>query len=136
MSRELFGGAISMYIPPSFEDVSNVRDVPDNQEVFADLNTDQSIIVEILQFVHQASNEDAARYHFESVANDNDAEDYSTIHQITQLTPQEVPSLPPDTQMYFCTGKQSVAKFNETDPDAPKSSSRQTSQVENVQIGF
>jgi hypothetical protein len=40
---------------------SDVRNVPDNQEVFADVNTDQSIIIEILQFVHQAANEDAAR---------------------------------------------------------------------------
>ena len=34
------------------------------------------------------------RYHFDSVANDNDAEDFSAIHQITQLTSQEVPNLP------------------------------------------
>lgn len=41
---------------------SNVRNVPDNQEVFADVNTDQSIIVEILEFVKQVANEDAAKY--------------------------------------------------------------------------
>ncbi|PKC05310.1 Ran-interacting Mog1 protein [Rhizophagus irregularis] len=62
MDKELFGGSISMYIPPSFEDISNVRNVPDNQEVFADVNTDQSIIVEILEFVKQVANEDAAKY--------------------------------------------------------------------------
>ena len=40
---------------------SDIRSVPDNQEVFVDVNTDQSIIIEILQLVHQATNEDAAR---------------------------------------------------------------------------
>lgn len=39
-----------------------MRNVPDNQEVFADVNTDQSIIVEILEFVKQVTNEDAAKY--------------------------------------------------------------------------
>lgn len=39
-----------------------MRNVPDNQEVFADVNTDQSIIVEILEFVKQVANEDAAKY--------------------------------------------------------------------------
>jgi hypothetical protein len=34
------------------------------------------------------------RYHFDSVATDNDAEDFNVIHQITQLTSQEVPNLP------------------------------------------
>ncbi|RIA96093.1 hypothetical protein C1645_733580 [Glomus cerebriforme] len=167
MARELFGGAISMYIPPSFGDVSDVRNVPDNQEVFTDVNTDQSIIIEILQFVHQAANEDVARYHFDSVATDNKAEDFSIIHKITQLTSQEVPNLPPNTPMYFCTGQQSVAKFNETDLNAHNlvsiylavfrfpnydtdivitynipiligatSSSRQTAQEGNIQVGL
>jgi len=48
-----------------------VRNVPDNQEVFADVNTDQSIIVEILQFVHQVTNDDAARYAVKCIKNDN-----------------------------------------------------------------
>ncbi|CAB4384803.1 unnamed protein product [Rhizophagus irregularis] len=167
MDKELFGGSISMYIPPSFEDISNVRNVPDNQEVFADVNTDQSIIVEILEFVKQVANEDAAKYHFDSIASDNDAENFNTIHQITQLTSQEIPNLPSDTPMYFCTGQQSVAKFNEKDPSARNlvniymalfrfpnydtdivitynipiligaaSSSRQTAQEGNIQVGF
>ncbi|GBC04640.1 hypothetical protein RclHR1_00580005 [Rhizophagus clarus] len=140
-----------MHIPPSFEDVSDVRKVPDNQEAFADVNTDQSIIIEILEFVKQTTNDDAA----------------STIQQITQLTSQEVPNLPSDTLMYFCTGQQSVAKFNEKDPNARNlvniylallrlpnydtdivitynipiligaaSSSRQTAQEGNIQVGF
>ncbi|CAG8475340.1 32077_t:CDS:2 [Racocetra persica] len=58
-SRGLFGGAIVADIPSRFSDVSEIREVADNQEVFADINSDQSIIIEILQYVNEPSNEDA-----------------------------------------------------------------------------
>ncbi|CAG8540100.1 28019_t:CDS:2 [Dentiscutata erythropus] len=57
--RELFGGAIVAHIPSTFIDVSEIRDIADNQEVFANVNSDQSIIIEILQYVNEPSNEDA-----------------------------------------------------------------------------
>lgn len=44
----LFGGAMSAAIPARFVDASRFREVPDNQEVLVDPDTDQSIIVEIL----------------------------------------------------------------------------------------
>lgn len=46
--RDLFGGAMTMKIPSRLTDVSDFRPVPDNQEVFADGDTDQSIIIEIM----------------------------------------------------------------------------------------
>ena len=46
--QPLFGGAISIACPARFEDVSDVRPVPDHQEVYTDGVTDQSFIVEIL----------------------------------------------------------------------------------------
>lgn len=39
---------------------SNVRQVPDNQEVFVDMDTQQSLIIELLEPV-EAVNEDLAR---------------------------------------------------------------------------
>lgn len=39
---------------------SNVRQVPDNQEVFVDMETQQSLIIELLEPV-EAVNEDIAR---------------------------------------------------------------------------
>ena len=33
--------------------VSDVREIPDNQEVFAHSHTDQSIIIEILEYVQE-----------------------------------------------------------------------------------
>lgn len=48
-TRALFGGAITCSLPCSYTDVSTVRGVPDNQEVFADAAADASIIVELLE---------------------------------------------------------------------------------------
>ncbi|KAI3738985.1 hypothetical protein L2E82_29310 [Cichorium intybus] len=39
--RRLFGGAISTTLPLRFEDVSNIREVPDHQEVFVDPARDE-----------------------------------------------------------------------------------------------
>ena len=40
---------------------SDIRHVPNNQEVYADAATDQSIVVEILELVAEATGEDSAR---------------------------------------------------------------------------
>jgi hypothetical protein len=44
--RNLYGGAITLDIPARFKDVSALREIPDNQEVFVDIDTDQSFILE------------------------------------------------------------------------------------------
>ncbi len=46
--RDLFGGAITLACPRRLIDVSDFRPVPDNQEVFADGSSDQSLVVEIV----------------------------------------------------------------------------------------
>ncbi|KAG9302234.1 hypothetical protein G9A89_008724 [Geosiphon pyriformis] len=116
---QLFGGACLANIPPHFMDVSDIREIPDNQEVFADPNTDQSIIVEILELVAEASDPASiVSFHFSSVAFDNDAENHSTLQQSGLLNPNDFPNLPSDTSMFFASGQQLVAKFNERDPNA------------------
>ncbi|KAJ3218728.1 hypothetical protein HDU67_004248 [Dinochytrium kinnereticum] len=52
VSKELFGGAITISLPDRFVDASVLREVPDNQEVFIDTKgTDQSIIIELLEML-------------------------------------------------------------------------------------
>ncbi|KAI9278058.1 hypothetical protein BY458DRAFT_432393 [Sporodiniella umbellata] len=51
MSQPLFGGAIVIPLKKSFMDASQFRQVPDNQEVFVDTVTQQSLIVELLEQV-------------------------------------------------------------------------------------
>ena len=59
VSTPLYGGAITANIPCSFKDSSNVRPIPDNQEVFVEVHGPDSesdvqplsIIFDVLQFV-------------------------------------------------------------------------------------
>eukprot|EP00055_Hartaetosiga_balthica_P003604 m.8412 g.8412 ORF g.8412 m.8412 type:complete len:192 (-) comp3113_c0_seq1:254-829(-) len=73
--RSIFGGAMSIVLPSRFMDISQFRPVPDNQEVFADADTDQSFIIELLETPSrdEAPDELASVFHFNSIAHDNDA---------------------------------------------------------------
>ena len=53
---DLFGGAIVITIPSQWRDVSQVRQVPDNQEVYQDCTEESGgvIVVEILQYQDDA----------------------------------------------------------------------------------
>ncbi|KAL1921674.1 uncharacterized protein VTP21DRAFT_10316 [Calcarisporiella thermophila] len=113
--RSLFGGAIAAYIPDNFLDASTLREIPDNQEVFVSVNSDQSIIIELLQLADEAPDEDAAKYHFEQLASDNEAESWS-IESVIPLSQTELPHIPSDARIYFLTGRQVISKFKEHTP--------------------
>ncbi|KAG2211430.1 hypothetical protein INT46_004718 [Mucor plumbeus] len=119
-TQELFGGAITVPVFNSFVDASpthlndsQFRQIPDNQEVFVDMNTQQSLIFELLEQV-EATNEQVAEYHFQQLADDNEAAE-STIILIDNLKPQDIsPLLPQDgTEIYVLQGSQKISKFNE-----------------------
>nr|KAF6305459.1 RAN guanine nucleotide release factor [Pipistrellus kuhlii] len=57
----LFGGAFSATLPVGAIDVSDLRPIPDNQEVFCHRVTDQSLIVELLELQAHVRGEAAAR---------------------------------------------------------------------------
>lgn len=44
----LFGGAIVADLPTTFVDISDFRNVPDHQEVWADGDKDQSVVIELV----------------------------------------------------------------------------------------
>ncbi|KAI8065887.1 hypothetical protein BC940DRAFT_334405 [Gongronella butleri] len=113
MNRQpLFGGAISTSIKSSYLDASQIRQIPDNQEVFVDMNTQQSLIIELLEKVEHL-NEEAARFHFEQIAEHNNASNYSIKSVEHESVDIAAPRLPLDTTVYFVRGVQNVAKFNE-----------------------
>ncbi|ETN37858.1 uncharacterized protein HMPREF1541_07481 [Cyphellophora europaea CBS 101466] len=65
-TRELYGGAITVELPTTLIDASDIRQIPDHQEVFLSNKTLTSIIFEINQFVKQP--DPAALYfHFTDV---------------------------------------------------------------------
>ena len=66
----LFGGAINTSIPSHFIDASEIRQVPDNQEVWLDPDDETSLIVELLEPIDA---EDGIDAHFEVLAQDNEA---------------------------------------------------------------
>lgn len=47
--RELFCGGISVKVPKDFKDVSVFRQVPDHQEVFVSNESDDTLIIELLE---------------------------------------------------------------------------------------
>ncbi|XP_031209892.1 ran guanine nucleotide release factor-like [Mastomys coucha] len=57
----LFGGAFSAILPSGAIDVSDLRPVPDNQEVFCHPVTDQSLIIELLELQAHVQGEAAVR---------------------------------------------------------------------------
>lgn len=52
---------------------SRFRDVPDNQEVWADVATDRSVIIELLELAEDVPDEAIASHVFETLAESNDA---------------------------------------------------------------
>lgn len=111
VERALFGGAFSLDIPPRFSDVSGVRQIPDNQEVFVDQNTDQSVIIEILEQVDSATDGDAAKFHFGVLAEDNGAPD-SIVEGGLPMTESG------ESLRTVSWGIQKVSKFNESKQEA------------------
>ncbi|ORX64287.1 Mog1p PsbP-like protein, partial [Linderina pennispora] len=98
--RELYGGAMTMQVPSGMVDISEFRQVPDNQEVFCDTSTDRSLIIEILEAVPQPGMQ-AIEYHFAQLANANDAAE-SEIVETTETN-----------GMFALAGRQQAGKFNQ-----------------------
>eukprot|EP01102_Stenamoeba_stenopodia_P014985 TRINITY_DN505_c0_g1_i2.p1 TRINITY_DN505_c0_g1~~TRINITY_DN505_c0_g1_i2.p1 ORF type:complete len:208 (+),score=35.49 TRINITY_DN505_c0_g1_i2:117-740(+) len=115
VSQPLFGGAMSVVIPSRFKDVSQLREIPDNQEVLCDPSTDQSLIIELLAYDVSVRDDTAIQYHFAEVANANDAPlgVHSTILSSQPLTLQEAPNFPSTAFRAALVGQQLVSKFNE-----------------------
>ncbi|XP_061894450.1 ran guanine nucleotide release factor [Entelurus aequoreus] len=113
--RPLFGGALSAFIPESAADISNLREIPDNQEVFVHPNTDQSLIVEILEYQAQVEDQDAARFHFEDIASSNAASQDGGAQEVTDVVPlpKSELSLSACSSAWALTGTQCVSKYNE-----------------------
>ncbi|BGP46231.1 hypothetical protein JCM10450v2_002071 [Rhodotorula kratochvilovae] len=122
-SRPLYGGAIALSVPPAFLDASDLRQVPDTQEVFLAPDSDLSLIVEVLELVKGEGSADdlekAARFHFSSLAHDNTALS-STVSSVT-LPSAPRPRGPGEPTLLgptVLTGLQTVSKFNRSASEA------------------
>ncbi|KAF7338477.1 hypothetical protein MVEN_02073700 [Mycena venus] len=112
-TRELFGGAITAVAPINLLDASDLRQVPDNQEVLLYPDSTVSIIVEVLERVDTADDDSAIRFHFDSLAHDNSATD-STVDAVAVIPNTRGDKTPPAITL---SGRQTVAKFNKVEQD-------------------
>ncbi|KII88962.1 hypothetical protein PLICRDRAFT_109092 [Plicaturopsis crispa FD-325 SS-3] len=111
--RGLFGGAIVAQMPSNLIDASEIRQVPDTQEVFLYPDSSISIIAEILQRVEPTNFTDAAKFHFDSLAHDNAAES-SVVHEVLTVPNDRGDDTP---SPILLSGTQQVRKFNRTSAD-------------------
>ncbi|MFS7992645.1 putative ran-interacting Mog1 protein [Helianthus anomalus] len=96
--RQLFGGAISTTFPLRFEDVSNIREVPDHQEVFVDPARDESLIIELLEMKHDVPDNGSATWFLQDLASEQGAEgnivtDQSAVFEAQGLGYGNTPSV-------------------------------------------
>lgn len=80
-NRSLFGGAIVCNFPGRFEDVSDVRQVPDHQEAFVDAGRDESLIFELLDMKHDVADNGSATWFFQDLASEQDADGTMVFEQ-------------------------------------------------------
>ncbi|TYJ58986.1 hypothetical protein B9479_000425 [Cryptococcus floricola] len=124
--RPLFGGAIALALPQDSIDASDLRQIPDNQEVFLFPHSDTALVLEVLELVEEGGAKDdlweAAKFHFGSIAHDN-ASLSSTI--LTSPPSSPIPSTPSTStpsQIKATTlaGTQQIHKFSHDPTGAPR----------------
>ncbi|KAK1922250.1 hypothetical protein DB88DRAFT_497668 [Papiliotrema laurentii] len=123
--RQLFGGAIVMDLPVSYADASDLRQIPNNQEVFLSQHSDTSLVVEVLALVEEglAANDlwHAARYHFDSIAHDNSSLSNTILTPApASPLPSQPTSLPSTPSPVILTGTQKIHKFSHDPTGAPR----------------
>ena len=107
---------MQMALPKNFFDTSQVRQVPDNQEVWVDGDTNQSVILEILEVLPDKIGEELVKYHFEELglANKCGKEDLRILGT-KELSPGELKNFEGMVATaYSLSGDQFAQKFNET----------------------
>ncbi|GAA96677.1 uncharacterized protein L969DRAFT_54663 [Mixia osmundae IAM 14324] len=110
--RSLWGEAVIATLPAEYIDASDLRQVPDTQEVFLAPDSDISVILEILQAVDLKQDEEAIRHIFDSLAHDNDAFS-SKVTDVTALSTSQ-----DGLSRASLRGWQSVSKFNKSSDQA------------------
>ncbi|OWF41224.1 ran guanine nucleotide release factor-like [Mizuhopecten yessoensis] len=110
--KDLFGGALSAIFPPDAQDMSKFREIPDHQEVFTHSVTDQSIIVEILEYV-QEPDDIALKTHYDDLVRDNDVKEGDHVILEAAEMPSHKLAMSQCQSARYVLGQQKVSKFKE-----------------------
>ncbi|EFJ49918.1 hypothetical protein VOLCADRAFT_89409 [Volvox carteri f. nagariensis] len=112
VQRELWGGAVTCAVPARMLDVSDIRPVPDHQEVFLDSDADQALIFEIVEHDGAVADTDCGRHAFEDAAEGNEATSH-TLEAVTSLEAAAVPNVPATAYKCLVQGRQMVRRGRE-----------------------
>lgn len=116
-TRHLFGDAMSIQLPPAFIDVSEIRQVPDSQEVFVDTESDHSVVIELMEMI---TSDDPIRHHFDELAHENEAGGHSILHVWNKVDSSKADftrRISQEAQIWTAVGTQLISKFNQHDWD-------------------
>ncbi|WVO17118.1 hypothetical protein L204_104808 [Cryptococcus depauperatus] len=126
-TKFLFGGAISLDLPAEVIDASDLRQIPDNQEVFLFPDSDTSISLEVLELVTEGLAKtdlwEAAKFHFGSLAHDNSSLESTILtnppSDLISFAPQSTdhPSTPIPVSLM---GTQRIHKFSYNPTGGPR----------------
>ncbi|XP_024383738.1 uncharacterized protein [Physcomitrium patens] len=106
----LFGGAITCSFPRRYTDVSDVREVPNNQEAFVDANRDESFIVELLELKENVTDAGSARWFLEDLTVEQASENSLVVEEENSVPAANVPNLDANTTVNAVIGTMAVAK--------------------------
>lgn len=115
--RNLFGGAVTCSLPSQWRDVSTVRQVPDNQEVHQEAETNVAVVIEILEYQNDVADDGASLFFFNNLADDNGITSPENVRYNTNVTAppiKPVPSLTNVAQHIGC-GEQKIAPGRDYD---------------------
>ena len=131
MTRELFGGAITCILNEKYLDVSYLRQVPDNQEVFMHKDSNSTILVELLEYQECVRTDQAARYFFDDLCSANEASQAEILScSVSKDNKLLMPRLKDSFPRCMLIGKQLVKQLNPY-CQSPSSSSTESSPSEN-----
>ena len=89
--KRLFGGALSASLPQTYIDTSNLRQIPDNQEVYLEADGFASITFDLLERVtDRSSDEGALLYHLEELLD----EERFCFHDMKKVELEGLPGFP------------------------------------------
>ncbi|CAI5499026.1 unnamed protein product [Closterium sp. Naga37s-1] len=106
----LFGGAIQADFPPRFEDISNFREVPNNQEVFGDASRDESIVIELLEMKADVADADSSRWFLEDLMREQEAQPGSALESSAPLPSADCPHVDASVFKSYAVGRMTVSK--------------------------
>eukprot|EP00954_Amorphochlora_amoebiformis_P017559 1319879-Amorphochlora_amoeboformis.AAC.2 len=78
---DLYGGTFKASLPSGLVDMSNVRQVPNHQEFYANADTGANVIFEINEMVKNVDDNEAVEFFFNNLAKDNDAKESKIARQ-------------------------------------------------------